>query len=27
MDECNGQAELVNRRPHGLDARATFVTA
>jgi len=27
MDACNGQAELVNRTPHGLDALATFVTA
>jgi len=27
MEVCNGDAELVNRIPSGLDARATFVTA
>jgi len=27
MEACNGDAELVNRIPQGLDARATFVTA
>jgi len=27
MGACNGSAQLINRTPHGLDARATFITA
>ena len=27
MSACNGSAELVNRKPHGMDAQANFKTA